>query len=93
MTLYKTQKLYFIALSVDNSSEPVKKIVRDRGINYHVGMDNGLADKYAVRSIPTAFVIDRSGQIVWQGHPRSSDFESAIVKALNASTPAAPVAE
>lgn len=76
-------KAAFIALSVDRSSEPVKKMVKDRNMNYYVGMDNGLSDKYYVRSIPSAFIIGRSGKIVWQGHPMKSDFEPAIVKALN----------
>jgi thiol-disulfide isomerase/thioredoxin len=85
---YKDKAVPFIALSVDSSSEPVKKMVRDKGINYYVGMDNGLAKKYSVRGIPSAFVIGRSGRVVWQGHPMKSDFEIAIVNALNATPPA-----
>jgi len=81
---YKDKKVSFIALSVDNSSEPVKKIARDKSINYHVGMDNGLVKKYSIRGIPAAFIISRNGQIVWQGHLMSSDFETAIINALNA---------
>jgi thiol-disulfide isomerase/thioredoxin len=81
---YKDRAVLFIAVSVDNSSEPVKKMVRSKGITYHVGMDNGLAEKYSVRSIPSTFIIGRSGQVVWQGHPRQSDFETALVNALNA---------
>jgi thiol-disulfide isomerase/thioredoxin len=81
---YKDKAVPFIALSTDSSSEPVKKMVKSKGINYYVGMDNGLAEKYSVRGIPSAFVIGRSGQVVWQGHPMKSDFETALVKALNA---------
>jgi thiol-disulfide isomerase/thioredoxin len=84
---YKDKAVPFIALSVDSSSEPVKKMVRDKGINYYVGMDNGLSEKYSVRIIPSAFIIGRSGQVVWQGHPMKSDFEIAIVNALNTSPP------
>jgi thiol-disulfide isomerase/thioredoxin len=79
---YKDKAVPFIALSVDSSSEPVKKMVRDKGINYYVGMDNGLAKKYSIRGVPSAFIIDRSGRIVWRGHPMSPDFEPAIVNAL-----------
>jgi hypothetical protein len=50
-------------------------------------MDNGLSEKYSVRGIPSAFIIGRSGQVVWQGHPMKSDFETAIVNALNAPPP------
>jgi thiol-disulfide isomerase/thioredoxin len=87
---YKGKSVPFIAVSVDSSSEPVKKIVKDSGINYYVGMDNGLSEKYSVRSIPSAFIIGRSGHVVWQGHPRQSDFETALVNALNAPLSLAP---
>ncbi len=87
---YKDKAVSFIALSVDRSSEPVKKMVKSKGITYHVGMDNGLSEKYSVRSIPSTFIIGRSGQVVWQGHPMKSDFEIAIVNTLNAPPPAAP---
>jgi thiol-disulfide isomerase/thioredoxin len=90
---YKNNAVSFIALSVDKSSEPVKKVVKARGINYYVGMDNGLAEKYSVRGIPAAFIIGRSGQVVWQGHPMSASFETAVVDALNAPPPADSGAE
>jgi thiol-disulfide isomerase/thioredoxin len=84
---YKDKAVSFIALSVDDSSEPVKKMVKSKGINYYVGMDNGLAGKYSVRGVPAAFIIGRSGQVVWQGHPMEPGFETAIVNALNAPPP------
>ncbi|MFZ0035379.1 MAG: TlpA disulfide reductase family protein [Sedimentisphaerales bacterium] len=84
---YKDKAVPFIALSVDRSSEPVKKMVKARSINYYVGMDNGLSDKYSVSGIPAAFIIGRSGQVVWMGHPMSSGFEPAIADALNGPPP------
>jgi thiol-disulfide isomerase/thioredoxin len=87
---YKDKAVPFIALSTDRSSEPVKQMVKDKGINYYVGMDNGLSGKYSVRGIPSAFIIGRSGRVAWQGHPMSPDFETAIVNALNAPPTAAP---
>jgi len=84
---YKDKAVPFIALSVDSSSEPVKKIVKSKGINYYVGMDNGLSEKYSVRGIPSAFIIGRSGQVVWQGHPMKPDFETALVNAINTPSP------
>jgi thiol-disulfide isomerase/thioredoxin len=81
---YKDKAVPFIALSVDRSSEPVKKMVKDRGINYYVGMDNGLSGKYSVRTIPSSFIIGRSGRVVWQGNPMQPDFEPALVNALSA---------
>jgi thiol-disulfide isomerase/thioredoxin len=79
---YKDKAVPFIALFTDSSSKPVKKMVKSKGINYYVGMDNGLAEKYFVSGIPSAFIIGRSGQVVWEGHPMSPDFETALVNAL-----------
>ncbi len=84
----KYKGVAFIAISLDRSPEPVKTMVQNKGINYYVGMDNGLAEKYSVRSIPTTFVIDRAGRIAWRGHPMEPGFEPAITKALNAPPPA-----
>lgn len=80
----KYKDVPFITISLDRSSEPVKKIIQSKGINYYVGMDNGLSEKYSVHGIPSAFVIDRNGQIAWRGHSMNPGFETTIVKALNA---------
>jgi thiol-disulfide isomerase/thioredoxin len=90
---YKDKGVPFIGVSVDSSSDPVKKMVTSKGMTYHIGMDNGLSDKLSVSGIPAAFIIGRSGKIVWQGHPMSSDFEPALIKAINAPLPAAPEAK
>jgi len=85
---YKDKDVPFVALSTDRSSTPVKEMVKEKGITYYVGMDNGLSDKFSIRGVPSAFIIDRSGKVAWQGHPMSPDFEPALVKALNAAPPA-----
>ena len=38
---------------------------------------------YGIMGIPTALIIDQSGQIVWRGHPGSFDLEANIDKLLN----------
>jgi hypothetical protein len=40
-------------------------------MDYAVATDTGgrLNEKMGVSSIPTAFLINKSGEIVWQGHP------------------------
>jgi thiol-disulfide isomerase/thioredoxin len=90
---YKDKDVPFIGISVDRSSEPVIKMVKDKGMNYHIGMDNGLSDKYSVRGVPSAFIIDRSGKVAWKGHPMEPDFETNLVKVLNAPPSAAPNTE
>ena len=81
---YKDKNVPFIGVSIDSSSGPVKKMVKESGITYYIGMDNGLSDKFSVSGVPSVFIIDRSGKVAWQGHPMSPDFESALVNALNA---------
>lgn len=81
---YKNKDVPFIGVSVDSSSEPVKKMVKESGITYYVGMDNGLSEKFSFGGIPAAFIIDRSGKVAWQGHPMNPDFEPALEEALNA---------
>ncbi|MDD5326885.1 MAG: TlpA disulfide reductase family protein [Phycisphaerae bacterium] len=83
----KYKAVPFIAISIDRSSEPVKEMVKAKGMTYHIGMDNGLSDKYSVRGVPSAFIIDRDGQIAWQGHPMNPDFEHALIKAISAPSP------
>ncbi|MFA5240311.1 MAG: TlpA disulfide reductase family protein [Phycisphaerae bacterium] len=83
----KYKDVPFIAISVDRSSEPVKEMVKAKGMTYHIAMDNGLSGKYPVRGIPSAFIIGRNGQVAWQGHPMQPDFEPALIKAISAPPP------
>lgn len=79
---YRKSGVLFIALSQDSSVAPVKEMIQRRKINYHVGMDNGVSEKFLFGGIPTAFVISHTGTVVWQGHPANHEFENAIVRAL-----------
>lgn len=73
-------KVEIIALSVDSNPAPVKKMVEEENINYHVGMDGGLSDKYGVRGIPAAFIISGEGKVVWSGHPVEKGLEKTLKK-------------
>jgi len=42
-------------------------------------------DKYKVASIPTAFVIDRRGHVVWYGSPFDPEMEDTIRRAIRKS--------
>lgn len=71
-------KINIIAVSVDQSSDPVAKMVENKGINYHVAMDGGLSDKYGVSGIPAGFVISKDGAIIWSGHPGDEQLEKVL---------------
>ncbi|OQA03356.1 MAG: Thiol-disulfide oxidoreductase ResA [Planctomycetes bacterium ADurb.Bin401] len=75
---YKSKGVEFIALSQDKSSEKVEKLVSEKGMNYHVAIDNGSADWFKVKCYPTVVVVDRSGKIAWIGQPWDEAFEKAI---------------
>ena len=81
---YRPQGLELVGLSADNDAEKVAEFVREKGINYHVGMDKGTRDWFGVRYYPTAAVVNHLGVVVWQGLPWKKDFEKAIVGALAA---------
>jgi len=84
---YRPQGLELVGLSADNDAEKVKEFVREKGINYHVGMDKGTRDWFGVRYYPTAAVVNHLGVVVWQGLPWKKDFEKTIIKALAAAPP------
>ena len=78
---YKEKGLVFIALSQDKCPKKLRRFVRSKGINYHVAVDNGTVDRFGVTGYPTVVVADHRGKVVWEGSPRSLEFERAIVRA------------
>jgi len=55
----------------DEPNAVIKKFQKEVPMDYAVATDTGgrLNEKMVVSSIPTAFLINKSGEIVWQGHP------------------------
>lgn len=85
---YKDQGAIFVGLSGEEAAEVKPFVARmAENMNYAVGIDkeNKTAEKFmlpfGVRGIPHAFVIDKSGKLVWHGHPQGS-LEWAIRKAI-----------
>lgn len=55
-----------VGLSEDDSAEPVKPFVKDNKINYPVLVSPpGLGQEYAVTGLPTSFLVDKNGKVVW----------------------------
>lgn len=84
---YWPKGVEFVSLSQDKSTEMVRKFVRDKGINYHVAIDNGTADWFGVLGYPTVFVINHLGKVAWKGSPWDKEFEKEIQKAVKAAPP------
>ena len=63
-------------------------------MDYHVACDSngsaqiGYMQKYGARGIPHAFVVNKAGEITWQGHPMDGGFAQAVASvAAEASQP------
>lgn len=84
---YADKGVLFIGISRDKSAGDVRTFLQQNETNYHIAMDTGISDNFSFRGIPTAFVIDSSGSLSWQGHPMDWNFETAIVAALEAAPP------
>ena len=81
---YKKDGLVFLSLCQSKSPEAIKKIIREKDINFHVAIDMGTIDGYDVKGYPTVAVVDHKGRIAWQGHPSNVNFEKSIRKSLDA---------
>lgn len=82
-TRHKDEGLVILSLT-DQAAAAVEKFVEARGdgMSYPIGMGSETGDAYGVSGIPQAFVIDRTGKLVWEGHPADKGFDAAIAKAL-----------
>lgn len=60
--------------------EAIESFVERNAMAYPVGLDlDGAAMRaYGVRGIPRAFVYDRAGELVWDGHPLDPEFETVV---------------
>ena len=76
---WKGEGVVVIALT-DEPAEHVRKFVDELKIRYVVGTDSLSGFDYAVDSIPQAFVIDGSGQVVWSGFP-GGELDQAVAQA------------
>jgi thiol-disulfide isomerase/thioredoxin len=49
----------------------VKSFTKDIPIDYHIGLDRRgkYSSNFSITGIPHALLVDKSGKIVWEGHP------------------------
>ncbi|MGB8248568.1 MAG: TlpA disulfide reductase family protein [Chlorobium sp.] len=88
---YKAKGFTFVGVAVNESDETIKSFMKSNGISYPVVMaDQKLVGAYGryveggIRSIPTSFVVNRSGRIVQivSGARSKAVFEKMILDAL-----------
>ncbi len=81
---FKSKNVTFIGIS-DEDVDKVKPFVEEMGakMDYVVATDNNRTtfakymDAFDQNGIPTAFIVDKAGKIVWYGHPMA-DLESVL---------------
>jgi hypothetical protein len=85
---YASQGLSIIYVD-DGRRDPLESASRwplEERIPYHVFHDTtgAATSTYAIRAYPTAYVLDRSGRVVWEGIPLygPGEAEQAIAAAL-----------
>jgi hypothetical protein len=78
-----------VAVGIDQDREPLLREVQQQGptaIRHlwspadEARWSGTAGTAYAVSGVPTAFLIDPDGRIVWRGHPGSLEIEREIAK-------------
>ena len=86
-----TGKVTLIGASIDDKIETIRQHVNKRGWNAvlqtfcgegEAGWGCKAAKTYAVRAVPTAYLIGTDGRITWTGHPSEINLEQEIDKLL-----------
>ena len=86
---YKDKGVVFIGIS-DEKPATVKKFVEQMAdkMDYRVALDQdrktsgGYLEAYDISGIPHAFIVDKEGRIVWNGHPMAG-LEAALDQVLS----------
>jgi peroxiredoxin len=90
---YAPRGFTVVGVSIDeNADAKVRKFVEKKRITYPIAIDSKQSpvwEKYRVKGVPAAFLIDREGRIVaqWTGvAPKASEIEEELVALLGRSS-------
>jgi thiol-disulfide isomerase/thioredoxin len=80
---YKTQGLEIVGIT-DEDEATVKKFQKQIPMDYNVAINTpqSIYKQFGIEAIPTAFLVDKGGKIVWSGHPMDLT-ENQIQSVLN----------
>jgi thiol-disulfide isomerase/thioredoxin len=69
---YKDKGLQVVGIT-DEDRAKILKFEKEVPIEYSVGLDTGgkYAKPFGIQGIPHAVLVDKSGKVVWEGHPMS----------------------
>ncbi len=71
-----------------NSLSEVQSHAQENELPYVIIHDgNGeITARFGIMAYPSAYVVDRSGKVIWEGHPGADQAERAIRRALQEGT-------
>ena len=80
---YKSQGLQIVGIT-DEDEATVKKFQKQIPMDYNVAINTpgSIYQQFGITAIPTAFLVNKSGKIVWAGHPMELS-ETEIQSVLN----------
>jgi thiol-disulfide isomerase/thioredoxin len=80
---YKAQGLQIVGITDENEAT-VKKFQKEIPMNYNVAINTPqtIYEQFGIQAIPTAFLVNKAGKIVWTGHPMELS-ETEIESVLN----------
>ncbi|GFP34915.1 cytochrome c biogenesis protein CcmG, thiol:disulfide interchange protein DsbE, partial [Candidatus Hakubella thermalkaliphila] len=63
---YKDKNVELVGISMDTDTQLVESFVKEVGVTYTILLDpsNQVASDYAIRAIPTTYIVDEEGMIV-----------------------------
>ncbi|MCE9520512.1 MAG: TlpA family protein disulfide reductase [Verrucomicrobia bacterium] len=69
---YKDKGLVMIGITKEDEA-PLKEFVKEIPIHFPIGRDPdaGLAASLGITVIPHTILVDKTGKIIWEGHPES----------------------
>ncbi|MDD5657296.1 MAG: TlpA disulfide reductase family protein [Elusimicrobia bacterium] len=81
---YAAQGLVVIGIDVQESADKVKAYLKEKRVPYPVLLDSDarVANNYGVQAIPSFFIIDAKGAVIWQRVGLKDDMEGRIREAL-----------
>jgi thiol-disulfide isomerase/thioredoxin len=77
---YKDKGLVIVGVS-DEDAAGIREFQKGVPMNYPNGVSKDLVQKFGVSGIPHAFLIDKSGKLIWHGHPMritDADIDKAL---------------
>jgi thiol-disulfide isomerase/thioredoxin len=80
---YKGQGLQIVGITDENEAI-VKKFQKQVPMDYNVAINTpqSIYEQFGIQAIPTAFLVNKTGKIVWTGHPMELS-ETEIQSVLN----------